>query len=164
MQLLFEEYLHASPSMHERSSVASSNIEYDDGMEEVMDKFDTYLSQDANARSQSQLELYLNESPLDRRQFSNLDVLDYWKGNSARYPELALMARDILSIPITTVASESAFSHSGRIIGKFRSSILPENAEAILCAYNSDSDEEEEQLSTDIEKLVSELGGISIQK
>lgn len=44
------------------------------------------------------------------------------------------MARDILSIPIATVASESTFSIGGRIIGKFQSSILPSNAEAKLCA------------------------------
>ncbi|KAL7135289.1 hypothetical protein ABFS83_11G083600 [Erythranthe nasuta] len=83
---------------------------------------------------QSQLEKYLNQPLLDRKQFPNLNVLDYWKGNATTYPEVAQMARDILSIPITTVASESTFSHGGRIIGKFRSSILPKNAEAILCA------------------------------
>ena len=60
--------------------------------------------------------------------------MGYWKSHSNRFPELSLMARDILSIPITIVVSESAFSIGGRILGKFRSSLLPQTIEALLCA------------------------------
>ncbi|KAK2655447.1 hypothetical protein Ddye_008499 [Dipteronia dyeriana] len=31
---------------------------------------------------------------------------NFWKGNEPRYPELAAMARDVLSVPISTVASK----------------------------------------------------------
>ena len=60
--------------------------------------------------------------------------MGFWKSHSNRFPELSLMARDILSIPITTVASESAFSIGGHILDKFRSSLLPQTAKALLCA------------------------------
>uniref|UniRef100_A0A0D3C1Z2 HAT C-terminal dimerisation domain-containing protein n=1 Tax=Brassica oleracea var. oleracea TaxID=109376 RepID=A0A0D3C1Z2_BRAOL len=37
--------------------------------------------------------------------YKKLNVLRYWRDNSARFKELATMAREVLSIPITTVAS-----------------------------------------------------------
>ncbi|KAG8373471.1 hypothetical protein BUALT_Bualt11G0027700 [Buddleja alternifolia] len=165
LQLLFEEYLHASPSMPRQSSIASSTSARDNERYVAMDMFDTFVSQNTDARNQSQLKLYLNEPLLDRKQFPYLDILDYWRSNHTRYFELALMARDILTIPIIIVASESAFSQCGRNIEKFHSSIIQENAEAIMCsrdwleAYSSEN-EEKEELSTDMEKLFCELGGV----
>ncbi|KAK2646611.1 hypothetical protein Ddye_021806 [Dipteronia dyeriana] len=52
------------------------------------------------------------------------------RGNEPRYPELATMARDVLSVPISTVASESAFSMGGWVLDQFWSSLLPNVAEA----------------------------------
>ncbi|KAL0396211.1 UNVERIFIED_CONTAM: Zinc finger BED domain-containing protein RICESLEEPER 3 [Sesamum calycinum] len=171
MRELFEEYLRVIPPLCEQSSTIGTISGCDDDMDIMIDEFDSYRSQCADARSQSQLDLYLGETLIDRKQFSDLNVLYYWRRNSVRYPKLALMARDVLSIPITTVASESAFSHGGRIIGKFRSSILPTNAEAILCGrdwleaydYEDDEDEDANCLSTNIENLVGPfryLGGV----
>ena len=46
------------------------------------------------------------------------------------------MARHVLGMPISTVASESAFSTGGRVIDKFRSSLTPKTAEALICAQD----------------------------
>ncbi|XBJ00437.1 hypothetical protein VPH35_020334 [Triticum aestivum] len=46
------------------------------------------------------------------------------------------MARDILAIPITTVASESAFSTSGRILDDFRTSLTPFMVQALVCTQD----------------------------
>ena len=64
----------------------------------------------ANKAGRSQLDTYLDEPTLDFDYSEQMDVLDWWKNNSQRFSDLALMARDLLSIPITTVASEFAFS------------------------------------------------------
>ena len=80
----------------------------------------------------SELEVYLDEP---RVQGSvELDVLEFWKGNQFRYPELSYMARDILSIPISTVASESAFSVGGRVMDQYKSSLKPAVVEALVCS------------------------------
>uniref|UniRef100_A0A453BLS4 HAT C-terminal dimerisation domain-containing protein n=1 Tax=Aegilops tauschii subsp. strangulata TaxID=200361 RepID=A0A453BLS4_AEGTS len=44
------------------------------------------------------------------------------------------MARDFLAIPLSTVASESAFSCGKRILGDERSSLNPDMLEVLLCA------------------------------
>ena len=44
------------------------------------------------------------------------------------------MARDVLTIPISTVASESAFSVGGRVLDQFRSSLKLETVESIICS------------------------------
>ncbi|XP_045788536.1 uncharacterized protein LOC123883677 isoform X3 [Trifolium pratense] len=46
----------------------------------------------------------------------DLDVLIWWKDNCTRYPVLARIAREVLAIPVSTVASESAFSTGGRVL------------------------------------------------
>lgn len=81
-------------------------------------------------RNFSQLDLYLEESKLDHT--IELNVLEWWKTNEKRLPEVARMAKDILSIPISTVASESSFSLGSRILTKWRASLKPDNAEALV--------------------------------
>ncbi|KAL5724963.1 hypothetical protein ACHQM5_008163 [Ranunculus cassubicifolius] len=94
--------------------------------------FESFESEEHLSTPQkTQLEMYLSEPR--RRTTEPLDVLDYWKSNQFSYPELARMARDILSIPVSTVASEAAFSVGGRVVDQFRSALLPENVEALVC-------------------------------
>lgn len=46
------------------------------------------------------------------------------------------MARNILAIPVSSVASESAVSTGGRVLNKFRSSLLPTIVEALICTQD----------------------------
>ena len=134
---IFEEYKNSTSDICNMVEVASSSggvrghsIRHDD-----FSGFETYKSQLIGSdSSKSQLDLYLEEARFDRKLHEDLNVMGYWKSHSNRFLELSLMARDILSIPITTVASESAFSIGGHILDKFRSSLLPQTAKALLCA------------------------------
>ncbi|KAG5514706.1 hypothetical protein RHGRI_035933 [Rhododendron griersonianum] len=118
-----------SSTMAQRPSCGTPDCDTRDDLE----GFDTFTSRLVGpSTSKSQLDIYLEESRLNRREHENLNVLGFWKEQCHRFPELSLMACDILIIPITTVASESAFSIGGRILGKYRSSLLPQNAEVTM--------------------------------
>ena len=43
------------------------------------------------------------------------NVLDFWKENEVRLGKLSHLARDILTVPLTIIASESTFSIGGRM-------------------------------------------------
>ncbi|XP_021600728.1 zinc finger BED domain-containing protein RICESLEEPER 3-like [Manihot esculenta] len=52
------------------------------------------------------------------------------------FPILSHMMKDILAVPISTVASESAFSTGGRVLDCFRSSLTPKIVEALICTQD----------------------------
>ena len=64
------------------------------------------------------------------------DVLCWWKINSKRFPILFNMARDVLTVPISTMAFECAFSTSGRLLDLFKSFLTLKIVEVLI--YTSD--------------------------
>ncbi|GJZ89589.1 zinc finger BED domain-containing protein RICESLEEPER 2-like protein [Tanacetum coccineum] len=55
-------------------------------------------------------------SRISTEELAGYDVLGFWKANESTFPVISQMARDILSVQATSVASESAFSTSGRVL------------------------------------------------
>ncbi|PON98648.1 Ribonuclease H-like domain containing protein [Trema orientale] len=63
----------------------------------------------------------------------NLDILALWKSNECRYLDLAIVARDILSIPVSIVASEASFSVWECALDLYRSTLKADTVDAIIC-------------------------------
>ena len=82
-------------------------------------EFDDITSEEFSYAHKSQLKLYLDEPKMSRN--VNFDVLTFWKSHQYCYPKLAAMARDVLSILVSTVASEATFSvgRRARSISRF---------------------------------------------
>ncbi|XP_062114457.1 zinc finger BED domain-containing protein RICESLEEPER 3-like [Humulus lupulus] len=56
----------------------------------------------------NEVDKYLEEEP--ERPSENFNVFGWWASGGCKYKILSLMARDLLAIPVTTVASEATFS------------------------------------------------------
>ena len=85
----------------------------------------------------NEIDVYLDEPTIDDDEDNeDFDVLKYWKTNEKKFPILSIMARDVLSISITIVALESVFSKGGRVLPKYRSSILPKHVQMLICTQN----------------------------
>ena len=81
----------------------------------------------------NEVERYLFE-PSEDENDDQFDVLGWWSANSARFRTLSQIAKDVLAIPVSTVAFESAFSTGGRVVDAFRSSLTPTTVEALICS------------------------------
>ena len=82
--------------------------------------------------SKSEVERYLADYVAEDS--PNFCILNWWKVNSSKYRLLSKVARDVLAIPLSTVASEFAFSTRSRVLDPFRSSLLPNTVEMLICA------------------------------
>ncbi|KAL0421000.1 UNVERIFIED_CONTAM: Zinc finger BED domain-containing protein DAYSLEEPER [Sesamum latifolium] len=134
LQIFYEATRHFSGrncavSVNEPNVMSSSGIETRASLRD----FDRrcYESRVSN-NQKSELGSYLEEVRFSRAETFN--ILDWWKTNSPRLPVLAKIARDILAVPTTTVASESAFSVGGRDIDESRTCLLPDAVEALVVA------------------------------
>jgi len=86
--------------------------------------------------AQDELETYLKESVVNPRTMLGVefDVLSWWKVHYSKFPILAEIARDVLAMQVFSVASESAFSTSGRIINPHRSCLTHYMIEVLMCS------------------------------
>ncbi|PLW26950.1 hypothetical protein PCASD_23745 [Puccinia coronata f. sp. avenae] len=100
------------------------------------DRFKKYLAEKNKSHKApsptGELNLYLQE-PTVAIDSPSFDILTWWKVNALRFPILATLAKTILMTPMTSIASESAFSTGGRILSDYQSSMKPETVEALVC-------------------------------
>ncbi|KAF6171952.1 hypothetical protein GIB67_011849 [Kingdonia uniflora] len=88
------------------------------------------LKQKDNMDALNDLEQYLGDSLV--KNDDCLDVLVWWHEKVSTYHALAVMAREVLSIPVTSVASECTFNMAGRILDPFQSSLTPTIVESLI--------------------------------
>ncbi|GKB80597.1 zinc finger BED domain-containing protein RICESLEEPER 2-like protein [Tanacetum coccineum] len=86
---------------------------------------------------------------LQTTEFETFDVLGFWKAKETMFPVLSRMAMDILSVQATSVASESAFSTSGRVLSIRRTRLTPASLEMCMCLKDHlDAQERKQDKST----------------
>ena len=105
------------------------------GAKDCLANFDAFVCSTTNLDTRrSEIDTYLKEHVLPRS--SDFDILAWRKINSSKYLILQTIARNILVIPISTLASKSTFSTSGKFISPHRIGLHPMTLEAMMCAQD----------------------------
>uniref|UniRef100_A0A803N0A9 BED-type domain-containing protein n=1 Tax=Chenopodium quinoa TaxID=63459 RepID=A0A803N0A9_CHEQI len=154
MKSMFEDYklqyASSSPIVVAPSPPSTS------GARSYFDDYDHFVG--TSARSQvgkSQLEMYLDDDALDLN--SQLDILEFWHQSSVRYLVVSKMARDLLTIPVSTVASESAFSIGGKTVSASRSSLKSKTIQALVCMQDWHRESNQVEVDSELEDEIIEV-------
>ncbi|KAL8118649.1 hypothetical protein AgCh_016244 [Apium graveolens] len=108
---------------------SSEDILMRDMAKRMKDKYDKYWDNEDNTN----FLLYV-AVVLDPRKCEGFDILGWWKNNSTRLPILSQIAKHVLGMLVSSVASEAAFSTSGRMIDAYQSSLSSKTVEALICS------------------------------
>uniref|UniRef100_A0A1J3I878 Zinc finger BED domain-containing protein RICESLEEPER 2 n=1 Tax=Noccaea caerulescens TaxID=107243 RepID=A0A1J3I878_NOCCA len=103
--------------------------------ESLNDLYNDLVQESAFREKADELDQYLKESVENPHVLpgTEYDVLSFWRVNSPKFPVLSLVARDILAMQVSSVASESAFSTSGRVLDTTRSCLTHYMIEVLMC-------------------------------
>ncbi|XP_031101973.1 zinc finger BED domain-containing protein RICESLEEPER 2-like [Ipomoea triloba] len=175
MMDLFNEYkrLHESSSSSVVETFQSNEIVSEDmpsipqppkkGKQKAVNKeFMKYLEEIGCANQITELDKYITEQLENGGEDDEFDILNWWKTNAHRLPILSSLARDVLAIPISTVASESVFSTGGRVLDSYRSSLTPRVVQALICAQDWLRNETEDSIDGEIEYETGEIDKVDL--
>ena len=80
----------------------------------------------------SELSSYLDSDNVNMFD-DDFSILNWWRDHKHTYLVLSILAKDVLSVPVSTISSESAFSLTGRIIEERRRRLAPKTVEMLSC-------------------------------
>jgi hypothetical protein len=83
------------------------------------------------SKLEREIELYMSEP------FKKIDPCEYWKQNKSTYPALFYCAKILLTIPASSVPSESLFSEAAQQITSYRNRLLPDKVNKIMVIKGS---------------------------
>jgi hypothetical protein len=90
------------------------------------------LLQPLTVASTSELASYLESDTITEFD-EDFNVLSWWHQHKLTYPILSLLAKDVLTVPASTISSESTFSLADRVIEERRCRLAPDMVEILSC-------------------------------
>ena len=120
----------------------------------------TSLLQAATASSNSsELASYLDCDTVSQLD-DEFDIMQWWHEHKLTYSVLSILAKDILTVPVSTISSESTFSLTGRIIEERRRRLNPETVEALTCIKDWENAETRLQHMVEDKELEEAFAGL----
>jgi hypothetical protein len=110
-------------------------------------------SSSSNTGSASELTSYLDCDTVSQLD-DDFNILNWWHQHKLTYPVLSTLAKDVFSVPVSTISSEATFSTTGRIIEERRRRLKPETVEALACIKDWEAAETRIQHMVEDKELV----------
>eukprot|EP00267_Zea_mays_P051787 XP_020404781.1 uncharacterized protein LOC109944431 [Zea mays] len=82
--------------------------------------------------TQSELSAYLDSDTVNQFDDS-FSILGWWHGHKLTYHVLSILAKDVMTVPASTISSESTFSLVGRVIKERRRWLTSDMVEVLSC-------------------------------
>ena len=117
-------------SMIKSSSTTSSSSFYKSPLEMFKSRKNATTSSPNNT---TDIDRYLSVETIPFEDNEDFEILEWWKKQQIKYPVLSIIARDVLIVPVSTVASEAAFSASGKVVSKKGCNLSLEAIEVVVC-------------------------------
>ena len=137
LERLYDKYevaqRHIKAAVYKCGSSSTSTMDTNTSIPSSSNEFQSFLQSSSMEPSKSELLIYLDEKN-ESLQNKDFNLLQWWRLNAHRFPVVSKMAKNFLTIPVTSVSSESTFSTWGRVLDDYRSSLQPCMVEALVCA------------------------------
>ena len=91
------------------------------------------------AKAAAEVEAYLNgdPAPTTDEDGSLMNVMNWWKTQAYRFPNVATVARSILAIPASSVPSERVFSKAGELLSVKRLQMEAKQVDMFLFLHSN---------------------------
>jgi hypothetical protein len=80
----------------------------------------------------SELTSYL-DSDTETKFGPDFNILMWWQRHNQTYPILSILAKDVLTVPVSTISSESTFSLASRVLEERRRRLTTDMVEVLSC-------------------------------
>lgn len=120
--------------IHERVTVSRLNTDKEnhanDTLDEIQAEYQTQHNEDQSCTNRvlKEMSLYETETPCDIK----APVMQFWEGNSHKYPILRPLADLLHAVPSNQCRTEASFSSLSYIRNRYRMSMHPKNVSNIL--------------------------------
>ena len=64
--------------------------------------------------------------------------MEWWCDHKSTYPVLSILARDVLTVSVSTTSSEGIFSLNGRVLEPRRASLHPDMVKSLMTVKDGD--------------------------
>ncbi|XP_013673703.1 zinc finger BED domain-containing protein RICESLEEPER 2-like [Brassica napus] len=136
----FQSQSQSQSGQESQDGVVADSFENEYGYERMDSVYKEMVNKLGFQDPSTELELYLKEkveNPKPNPLGILFDVLVWWRINSTKYMILAAMAKDVLAMQVSSVASEYAFSTSNRILDPSRNCLTHYMIELLMCTRMS---------------------------